>query len=136
MPHIVVEYSTNLAPRIDVAALLRALHRAALDTGVFPIGGLRTRAAPRQDYVIADGHPDNAFVHVTLRIGHGRDLATKQRAGDRVFGALCAFLDPVFRTTPLGISLEIQEIDPDLSFKHNNLHDIVKRRQGDTGVRP
>ena len=129
MPHVIVEHSTNLSQRVDIGALLQVLHRAALDTGVFPVGGLRTRALPRQHYVIADGHPDNAFVSVVLRIGHGRDLDTKRRAGDQIFSALCGFLEPAFATTPLSISLEIQEIDPDLNFKKNNLHDIVKHRQ-------
>ena len=74
MPHIIVEHSSNLSQHIEIPELLQSLHRAALETGVFPLGGLRTRAARRDDYVIADGHPDNVFIHVVLRIGHGRDL--------------------------------------------------------------
>jgi 5-carboxymethyl-2-hydroxymuconate isomerase len=129
MPHVVVEYSANLRARIDVPALLRCLHEAALATGVFPLGGTRTRAAERTDFVVADGHPDNAFVHVTLRIGHGRDLETRRRAGQQVFDALRLQLAPVFDASPLAISFEIQEIDPDLSFKHNNLHRHVEARR-------
>ncbi|MDB5094494.1 MAG: hypothetical protein JWO85_2595, partial [Candidatus Eremiobacteraeota bacterium] len=37
-------------------------------------------------------------------------------------------LQPAFDATPLGISLDVQEIDPELSFKKNNLHDYVKKR--------
>jgi 5-carboxymethyl-2-hydroxymuconate isomerase len=129
MPHVVVEYSANLRARIDVPALLRCLHEAALATGVFPLGGTRTRAAERTDYVVADGHPDNAFVHVSLRIGHGRDLETRRRAGQQVFDALCLQLAPVYDASPLAISFELQEIDPDLSFKHNNLHRHIEARR-------
>ena len=128
MPHIVIEYSANLEQKLDIAALLQVVHTAALDTGVFPIGGLRTRGAAREHYVIADGDPRNAFVHALLRIGHGRDLDTKRSAATQVFDALCAYLEPTFQTTPLGISLEVEEINPDLSFKQNNLHAIVKSR--------
>ena len=135
MPHVVVEYSANLRTRADVPALLRRLHDTAIATGVFPPGGTRTRAAERTDYVIADGHPDNAFVHVTLRIGHGRDLDTRRRAAQQVFDALCAELAPAFDATPLAISFEVQEIDPALSFKHNNLHDHVEARRAG-GERP
>jgi 5-carboxymethyl-2-hydroxymuconate isomerase len=39
------------------------------------------RAKPRDVCVIADGHKDNAFVAVTVRIGHGRDAETRKRAG-------------------------------------------------------
>ena len=129
MPHIIVEHSANLADHLAVDGLLSGLHAAALETGIFPLGGLRSRAAERTLYRIADGDPDNAFVHVVLRIGHGRDLATKKRAGQHIFAALTRYLDPVFAKIPLAISMEIQEIDPDLNFKHNNLHDHVRRRQ-------
>ena len=37
-------------------------------------------------------------------------------------------LQPAFEATPLGISLDVEEIDPELSFKRNNLHDYVKNR--------
>ena len=44
MPHLTVEYSANLEPRLDVMGLLGAVHRSALSTGVFEIGGIRVRA--------------------------------------------------------------------------------------------
>jgi 5-carboxymethyl-2-hydroxymuconate isomerase len=128
MPHLVVEYSGNLASQVNLQALVDHLHQSALATGVFPLGGLRTRAEERDIYRIADGHPDNTFVHVTMWLGHGRDEATKKKAAQHVFDDLVAFLQPVFAKIPLGISLNMQELDPVLNFKHNNLHDYVKRR--------
>jgi 5-carboxymethyl-2-hydroxymuconate isomerase len=128
MPHLVVEYSKNLAKKIHIQALVDHLHQSALATGVFPLGGLRTRAEERDIYRIADGHPDNSFVHVTMWLGHGRDEATKHKAAKHVFDDLVAFLQPVFEQVPLGISLNMQELDPVLNFKHNNLHEYVKRR--------
>src|SRR5215469_18412181 len=122
MPHIIVEYSANIRDRIGPDNLVECVHRAALRTGVFPIGGTRTRAAERSCYRIADGHPDNAFVHVGMRIRQGRDLATRRRAGEEVFREVCKFLEPLSQGSPLAISLEVQEIDPEVSFKKNNLH--------------
>ena len=129
MPHIVVEYSANLRERIDLPLLIERLHLAALATGVFPLGGTRTRAAERSHYRIADGHVDNGFVHVSMAIGAGRDDETKQRAAQAVFEALVAHLKRLFEVAPLGLSLELHELDPALSFKHNNLHDYVAARQ-------
>jgi len=129
MPHVLIEYSANLRDRIAVPELVRCLHEAAIGTGVFPLGGTRICAFARDDYRIADGHPDNAFVHVTLRIGHGRDLETRRRAGRAVFDALCGQLAPIHASTPLAISFEIEEMHPELNFKQNNLHDHVKARQ-------
>lgn len=131
MPHIVVEYSANLENRIALWELVRATHEAALSTGVFEVGGLRTRCARRDVHRIADGHPDNAFVTVNVRIGHGRDEATRQRAGQTIFDAVCKHLEPIFATTPLGLTLDVAEISPVATFKKNNMHAIVKaRREG------
>ena len=128
MPHLIVEYSANLDAKVDIDELLRELHDAAAASGVFPLGGIRTRAARRERYRIADGHPDNAFVHVVARIRHGRPLDVRQRAGTLLFDTLCRCLQTAYATTPLGVSLEIQEIDPDLSYKQNNLHDYIEQR--------
>jgi 5-carboxymethyl-2-hydroxymuconate isomerase len=129
MAHIVIEYSAGLCDRLALPALLSAVHQAALETGVFPIGGLRTRAYEAQHYVIADGHPDNAFVHLSLKVGHGRDVDTRKRACATIFEAACRQLAPIYESQPLAISLEMQEIDPVLTFKKNNLHEQVKKRQ-------
>jgi 5-carboxymethyl-2-hydroxymuconate isomerase len=129
MPHIIVEYSANIQGQIGPESLVRCVHDAALRTGVFPIGGTRTRAEERSCYRIADGHPDNAFVHIVLRIGHGRDLETRRRAAEEIFRDVCQFLEPLFQRSPLAISLEVQEIDPAVSLKKNNLHEHVRARQ-------
>ena len=128
MPHIVIEYSANVRGQVGPEDLVARVHEVALRTGVFPVGGIRTRAVERTCYRVADGHPDNAFVHVVMRIRHGRDLATRRRAGEDVFRVVCDYLEPLFERSPLAISLEVQEIDPDVSFKKNNLHEFVSRR--------
>jgi 5-carboxymethyl-2-hydroxymuconate isomerase len=136
MAHVIIEYSAGLRERLDVPALLAEVHQAALATGVFPIGGLRTRAYAAEQYRVADGHPDNGFVHVSIKVGHGRDVATRKRAGEAIFAAMCRHLAPLFERAPLGISLEMQEIDPVLTFKQNNLHEYVRGRRGAPSTQP
>ncbi len=128
MPHILIEYSANLRDQVDFPRLLEAVHTRALGTGVFPVGGVRTRAYEAQYYRIADAHPDNAFMHVMLRVGHGRDVETRKRACEAIFATLCEQLSELHARIPLGISLEMQEIDPVLTLKKNNLHEYVKAR--------
>jgi 5-carboxymethyl-2-hydroxymuconate isomerase len=134
MPHIILECSANVAERADLDALVRTVHASALETGVFPVGGTRTRLALRERYRIADGDPANAFVHAVLRIGEGRDAATKRAAGSRVFAALCAALAVAYEAGPLALYHEIQEIDGAFSFKQNNIHEYVAAR-GAAGAR-
>jgi 5-carboxymethyl-2-hydroxymuconate isomerase len=130
LPHILLEYSANLAGQIDFPDFLQALRDSALATGVFPLGGVRVRAYQADHYLIADGHPDNAFLHIMLRVGHGRDLETRKRACEAIFATACAHLAQLYERIPLGISLEMQEIDAVLTCKKNNLHEYVRQRQG------
>ena len=128
MPHLIVEYSANLEDQMDLDGLLDKLHEAAARSGIFPPGGLRTRAERRDHYRIADGHPDNGFVHVTAMIGHGRALDVRKRVGDDLFRVICEHLGALYERKPLGISFNIQEFHPELNFKQNNLHEYVKTR--------
>ncbi|MBM3642847.1 MAG: 5-carboxymethyl-2-hydroxymuconate Delta-isomerase [Alphaproteobacteria bacterium] len=128
MPHLYVEYSANIESEIDPPRLFDALFDAAVATGVFEPGGIRVRGLRIDRYRVADGHPDNGFVHLIAKIGHGRDEATKKRMGEALFAALTAYLQPLYDRRPLGISFEVHELHPVLNFKKNNLHDHVKRR--------
>ena len=85
MPHQVIEYSANLEPTLRLPELIAALHETAASVEALPLAGLRTRAVRRDHYRIADDHPENGFVHVVLRIAHGRPLDVQQAAGTRIF---------------------------------------------------
>jgi len=128
MPHITVEYSANLNNQIDIFKLVETVHHAALRTGVFEVAAIRTRAAGRDYYVIADGHRDNAFVAIFVRVAPGRPPETRRRVGQEIFDAACEFLKNVYETTPLAISLEVQEIDNTAAFRKKNLDRIIKAR--------
>ena len=128
MPHQIIEYSANLESSIDIDALLTVLHETAAGIDALPIGGLRTRAVARQHYRIADGHPDNAFINVVLRLAPGRPFDVRKAAGEKLYEALCEYLEPVFSSSPLAISYEIQELDADLRWKKNNLRDYIAKR--------
>lgn len=128
MPHITIEYTANLEPELDLPALVGALHEVASGIEAFPRAGLRTRAERRDHYLVADGHPDNAFVHLTLRIAHGRTPEVKRDAADRLFAAFSACLEPLVGRRPIALSFEVSEIDPVLNYKGGNIRDYMARR--------
>lgn len=62
-------------PRAGRSAWLFAkVNEALAATGIFPIGGIRSRAHWLDTWQMADGRQDYAFVHMTLKIGAGRSL--------------------------------------------------------------
>lgn len=131
MPHQIVEYSSNLEAKVDIAALLKLLHETVAGIDAFPREALRTRAARRDQYCIADHDAENAFVHVVLRIASGRSEEVKKAAGERIFKVLCEYLAPVQAKTPLGISFEMQEIDPVFRWKQNSIPAFMEKKKGE-----
>ena len=128
MPHLTIEYSANVEPSMRLAALIEAIHETACAIDAFPMPGMRTRGERRDDYRIADGHPDNGFVHVVLRIAHGRSLDVRKAAGDQLFAVLEKHFQPLMESMPLALSFEIQEIDPVLNYKAGNIRDHLAAR--------
>ncbi len=126
MPHLLIEHSANVGELTAIDGLVNALHDAALETGIASVDALRTRAASREVYAIADRHPDNGFVAVTVRLGAGRSDADKHRLVDALMTALEATLGVAQRT--LMLSVEYQEIDPAFRVNRNNLRSVVAER--------
>ncbi|HEV2155873.1 5-carboxymethyl-2-hydroxymuconate Delta-isomerase [Bradyrhizobium sp.] len=126
MPHFTIEYSANLDSRLDISAVCEVVRRAAVETGIFPLGGIRVRAVRCEHYAIADARNDYGFLDMVLRIGEGRDLPTRQKAGEHVFQVLSKHLDPVFAASKFALSFDMQINDKDTSWKRNNIHDALK----------
>ena len=126
MPHFTIEYSANLDQRVDIAKVVEVVRKAAVEAGIFPLGGIRIRAIRCEHYAIADGSPDFGFLDMVLRLGEGRDLATRKTAGEHIFKALSAHLDSVFAQTKFALSFDMQINDKDTSWKRNNIHEALK----------
>ena len=121
MPHIIIEYSTNLAELTDIDGLVAAVHQAALDDGLPALDALRTRAAPREHYRIADGDPAYGFVAVAARIGPGRDPQAVTRFLTRLMDTVDETLAPLLPDHRVALSVEIQLIDPALRLNRNHI---------------
>jgi 5-carboxymethyl-2-hydroxymuconate isomerase len=127
MPHLTLEYSPNLRDEGRFAPLCAELARClvaqqALGKPVFPIGGVRVRAIAVDEYCIADGAADSAFVHATLKIAAGRSEAVRKATGDTLFEIMKTHFAPIFASMGLALSLEISEFSEAGTWKQNNLH--------------
>ena len=125
MPHIALEYSANLEALINIAELCDILRRTGIDTGVFPMAGIRVRALCADHVSIADGDPRHGFIDISVRLRDGRDLDTRKAATAALFAAAKTYLAPVLDKHPIALSLEMRNIDPELSPKLNTIRDFV-----------
>ena len=128
MPHFIAEYSANIHADIDFQAFFTQINTCLGATGVFPLGGIRSRAIRMDNYVIADAQHDYAFIHMTLKVGAGRDLETRQRVAKQLFALIEAYFQPLKAQRLLAISFEMIELDPLLNFKSNNIHQFLSEQ--------
>lgn len=123
MPHLIYEYTDNLKAEGDIPGLLRKTNQVVLaQGGVFPTGGIRARAICLTDYCVADGSADDAFVHLTFKMGAGRTPEEKQKVGDELFSMLKDHFAELFARRGLALSMEIVEFSEAGTWKHNNIH--------------
>ncbi len=87
MPHFIAECTDNIREQADLPGLFAKVNEALAATGIFPIGGIRSRAHWLDTWQMADGKHDYAFVHMTLKIGAGRSLESREAVGG---DAVCA----------------------------------------------
>lgn len=125
MPHFILEYSSNLDKDLDVSSLFEKLHKTTIDLSEFPTSGIRSRARRCEEYRIAEGNPENAFVHLTMKIGAGRSITVKKTVADRIFDTLTAFLQQIYDNRSLSIGFELIELHPELTYKKNNIESVI-----------
>jgi len=130
MAHLIVEMSDTVARSIDAADLCNALHQAMVETGIFPLAGIRVRAYCAKACAMADKHPENGFVALTLSVGHGREKEVLAAAGEHVFAAAKRQLHDWLAGPYFGLTLEIREIDPVLTWKANTIRPRLVAEKG------
>jgi 5-carboxymethyl-2-hydroxymuconate isomerase len=130
MPHFTMEYSSNLDGAVDFQALCAKVHATIMASGLFELGAVRVRAIRCEAYAVADLLPQNGFIDMAFRIGKGRSDAEKRETGEAIFAAVTQFLAPLFETPHFALTLEIREIDPDLSWKKNAIHPRLRQKSG------
>ena len=126
MPHFIVECSDNIREEADLPGLFAKVNEALAATGIFPIGGIRSRAHWLDTWQMADGKHDYAFVHMTLKIGAGRSLESREEVGEMLFALIKTHFAALMASRYLVLSFELDELHPTLNYKQNNVHALFK----------
>ena len=122
MPHFIAECTDNIREQADLPGLFAKVNEALAATGIFPIGGIRSRAHWLDTWQMADGRHDYAFVHMTLKIGAGRSLESREEVGEMLFALIKAHFANLMAARYLALSFELDELHPTLNYKQNNVH--------------
>jgi len=130
MPHLVILYTSNIEAKADMPKFCRALADVMVEIAdeegkkVFPTGGVRVLAYPAAHGAVADGKHDYGFAYLNLRMAKGRSDAVKSETGERLMAVAREFLDPLFSSGYLGVTLHIDEGHEVVDVKHSTIHPL------------
>lgn len=117
MPHLTLEYTANLSENPPTRELLLSLHHLLQATAGIRVENCKSRWRKVEDWVVAAGDPDSAFVHLDLRFLEGRSVETQAAVGEGALELLKAHFHPAPEGLDLQITVEVGEIRKETYFK-------------------
>jgi 5-carboxymethyl-2-hydroxymuconate isomerase len=113
--HFIVEYSNNLSEgELAIGQLLKSLTEKAVETGLFPVSGIRSRAHQATHHWVMNS-AKAGFVHVNMNVGQGRSHEERHQAGEALFEVVKDHMATLMEREVVLLSFEMREID-DVKF--------------------
>jgi 5-carboxymethyl-2-hydroxymuconate isomerase len=108
MPHIILEYSSNLGDDDALGYLLDRLHNALGDTESFKSERIKSRAVRCDTYHV--GADRRGFVHATVLFSPGRPEALRRQVARRLLDIMRS--DAALGGADIANSVEIRQFEP------------------------
>lgn len=109
MPHCIVEYAKEVEQTLAIKELVSLVHHSVFASGLFEESSIKTRAIEYTHYQA--GLSDMPFIHITLKILHGRNHQQKKDLTSLVLDKLSEVVQ-----SPISLSVEVIDIEK-VSYK-------------------
>ena len=112
MPQIVLEYSSNVQIGDD-NEILAKIHQILNEVGKINLNNCKSRIIEQSRYLVGNGDPDNAFMHLEIAFMEGRSDELKKIIGHEILN--------YFKTVITGntqITVHITDLLKNAYFKH------------------
>lgn len=115
MPHITVEYSSNIAHEIAISDLLRKLHDNVADHGIDSVK-IKSRGVQLSDYIIGNEETATSMVHVNCLLLAGRSAPFSGKLSKDLLAIVQSHITEksLNKCAP---SVEVREMNADLYSK-------------------
>ena len=115
MPHILLEYSDNIAENLKITSLLDTLHKALGDFETFDNDRIKSRAVKLDTYIVGAAEGGDAFIHATVSFSRGRSSELRKEIGDHLRKLVTKETQGniKFKTT---CSVEIRQFEEEMYF--------------------
>lgn len=116
MPHLTLEYSSNLDNILDTVEVLTQVHMTMVETGEFLLTELKSRSIVYEDYLIGDGDESSAFVYLKISMISKRSDAIKKQVAKQALNILVDHLHDQ-EVSQCQVSVDLRDIDESSYFK-------------------
>lgn len=117
MPHITLEYTSNLAGTPPTPELLLTVHRLLEALAGIRIENCKSRWKEVAEWAVGSGDAESAFVHLEIRFLEGRSMEVRETVGEGALGILKDHFLPGPEEVDVQLTVEVQEIRKATYFK-------------------
>lgn len=110
MPQLTLEFSSNIIEKNNLSSLFQECHSILEKILPTDINSCKSRSIECHNYYIGNGEPNNAFIHISLKIMPGRSFDTLKNTGDNMMAILKNYFSTSLKKLNLQITLEIMEL--------------------------
>lgn len=107
MPHLILEFSNNVIEQDRFSDLFQKCHQTLAEKLPTNLMSCKSRAICLEHYHLADGKPDHAFVHGTLKIMPGRTQEVLSQTAEALMTLFKEHFQETAKALDLQFSLEI-----------------------------
>ena len=118
MPHLRIEYSSNVAGVPKPDDLFAELHSTLHEVGGVNTANCKSRIQKVSDFFVGDGSYGQAFVHLEVRLLEGRSAELKSALGEALLQVLLQQISVHNSTLDLQTTVELIDIEKASYFKH------------------
>ncbi|MBB5346568.1 5-carboxymethyl-2-hydroxymuconate Delta-isomerase [Desulfoprunum benzoelyticum] len=123
MPQCHFEYTDNIADEPSWNELYREIHAVLIATGEWHSAEIKSKAVKLTNYCVGNGHPDQAFVLLTVQILAGRSDGLKKSISESCLKILVSHFPRMLEELQATIAVQIVDINAS-SFSRRINHEL------------
>jgi len=116
MPHLRLEYSTNIKEKIS-KELFFACHQILVATIQADLNRCQSRAIPCDHFYVGDGNFQQSFIYLEILVLEGRSSHQLQEMGRELLKVLENYFSTSLKELKLQIAVRVIEFSPSNYFK-------------------
>jgi 5-carboxymethyl-2-hydroxymuconate isomerase len=117
MPHLTIEYSTELENKINKDAILIAVHQALNNCPELDMSRLKSRVIRHSRVITGSVGEMLEMIHVSLAVLSGRSVETRKSFGECLFSALQKTV-PLDMQKTISLTVEVREMEKASYFRN------------------